>query len=342
MDRQGLLTLTDAGLYCPAGDFYVDPWLPVERAVITHAHADHAHRDCRHYLTSREGERVLRRRFPADANIRAVAYGEMLRHNGVTVSLHPAGHIRGSAQVRLEQHGETWAVSGDYKLQPDPTCTAFEPIRCHTFVSESTFGLPIYRWPEPDQVFAEINGWWNANRSAGKTTVLYAYALGKAQRLLAGIDTSCGPIFTHGAVERMNEAYREDGARLPSTIHVAAADRKTDWSASLVLAPPSAHGTPWLRRFGAISTGFASGWMRIRGTRRRRAIDRGFVLSDHADWPALLETIRATQAERIWVTHGYTAALVRWFNEHGRCAEVVPTRFEGEIDDTTDNPRANE
>jgi putative mRNA 3-end processing factor len=337
-----LLQLTGNGLYCAAGDFYVDPWQPVAYAVVTHAHADHARRGSEHYLAARSGEHVLRRRLGTPVAIETVSYGEVRNRNGVQISLHPAGHILGSGQVRIEYQGEVWVVSGDYKLEPDPTCTPFESIRCHTFVTESTFGLPIYRWPAQTAIFADINAWWRANQEAGKASLLFGYALGKAQRLLAGVDSSLGPIYTHGAVENLNEAYRQSGVQLPVTSPVKEAAAGTDWSRALVVAPPSAHGTPWTRKFGSLSTAFASGWMRIRGTRRRRAVDRGFVLSDHADWPGLIQAIRASGAERIWVTHGYVAVMVRWLQEQGFDAAGLQTHFEGERDDAPDEAGAME
>lgn len=330
MPTQTLIQLTESGFYCSAGDFYIDPWQPVERAVITHAHADHARRGSRSYLTTQDGQRVLRTRMGPDAAIQAIPYGEVVSINGVDVSLHPAGHILGSAQVRVEHRGEVWALSGDYKTGPDTTCAPFEPVRCHTFVTEATFGLPIYRWQPQSEVFSEINAWWRANQAAGKASLLLGYSLGKAQRLLSGLDASIGPIFTHGAVERLTDDYRATGVRLPPTRYVGEAERGTPWKQAMIIAPPSAHGTPWMRKFGPISAGFASGWMRIRGARRRRAVDRGFVLSDHVDWPSLQETIGATGAERVWVTHGYTAVVARWLQEQGLDAYAVPTRFEGE------------
>jgi putative mRNA 3-end processing factor len=329
-----LLRTTDRGLYCEAGDFFVDPWAPVDRAVITHAHGDHARWGSRRYLGSREGERVLRTRLGPDAKVQSADFGEALDVRGVRVSLYPAGHILGSAQVRVEHRGEVWVVSGDYKTEPDATCTAFEPVRCHTFVTESTFGLPIYRWEPQAETFARIDAWWRRNQEAGKCSVLFGYALGKAQRLLAGVDPGIGPIFCHGAVERLNADYREGGVPLPPTAYAGSAPRGTDWSRALVVAPPSANGTPWMRRFGAVSTGFASGWMRIRGARRRRAVDRGFVLSDHVDWPSLLASVEATGAERVWVTHGYREPVVRWLRERGMEAQAVASRWEGEADDT--------
>jgi putative mRNA 3-end processing factor len=311
----------------------VDPWGAVDRAVVTHAHGDHIAWGCRSYLTSAEGLGVLRSRLPPEAQVSGLAWGETATLRGARLSFHPAGHILGSAQIRLEHVGEVWVVSGDYKTDPDPTTTAFEPVRCHTFVTESTFGLPIYRWPPQQDVLREINDWWRANQAAGKASLLYGYALGKAQRLIAGLDPAIGPIFTHGAVERMTAVYREAGVPLPPTRHAGTADRATDWSRAIVVAPPSADGSVWTRRFGPQSTAFASGWMLVRGTRRRRSLDRGFPLSDHVDWPALLAAIDATAAERVWVTHGFTGPVVRWLRERGLDAHAVHTRFEGEQDD---------
>ncbi len=333
-----ILEVNANGLYCARGDFYIDPWRPVERAIITHAHADHAWPGSGAYLTARRGAALLRGRVGDEAAIQAVEYGEVVSFAGVRVSLHPAGHILGSAQVRLESGGEIWAVSGDYKLEPDPTCAAFEPVACHTFVSESTFGLPIYRWPAEAEVLAEINNWWTANQQAGKASVLFAYSLGKAQRVLAGLDAEGGRIYTHGAVENFCRLYREAGIALALTTHAAAAPADTDWSRALIVAPPSANGTSWMRRFGQLSTGFVSGWMRIRGARRRRSLDRGFVLSDHADWAGILSAIRASGATRVWVTHGYRAPVVEWLKQQGLEAQAIETRFEGEQDETGGEP----
>lgn len=243
--------------------------------------------------------------------ISTVPYGETVQIKDASISFHPAGHILGSSQIRIESHGVVWVVSGDYKIAPDATCAEFEPLRCHGFVTEATFALPIYRWNPPEDIFAELNQWWQSNRAQGKASVLYAYALGKAQRVLSGIDATIGPIFTHGAVERITQIYRDSGFNLPQTQHALTAAKK-DFPGSLILAPPSASGSTWTRRFGDFSPAFASGWMQIRGARRRKAIDRGFVLSDHADWPGLLSAIRATNAETIWATHGQTQVLVRF------------------------------
>lgn len=329
-----LLTMTDRGLYCPAGDFYIDPWKAVDRAVITHAHSDHARWGMKRYLSSKEGEIPLRFRVGLEASIETVEYGEPILINGVRVSLHPAGHILGSSQVRVEHQGQIFVVSGDYKTEADPTCTPFEPVRCHTFITESTFGLPIYRWSPQSEIFDQINAWWRQNQAAGKSSVLMGYALGKSQRALAGVDASIGPIFLHGAVEKMTQSYRQTGIALPETNLVGIAGKGYDWSQALIIAPPSANGTPWVRRFGDHSTAFLSGWMAIRGARRRRAVDRGFVLSDHIDWPSLLTAIGETGAESVWVTHGYSAVVARYLEDQGLEARTVASAWEGEQDDS--------
>ena len=335
-----LVELAEDGLYCRAGGFYIDPWGAVERAVITHAHGDHAQAGCGRYLAAAPGHGLLRLRVGAGADIQSVAYGERVVHGGVTVSLHPAGHILGSAQVRLEREGEVWVVSGDYKLAPDPTCAAFEPVRCDTFISESTFGLPIYRWAPPSEVFADITAWWQSNVDAGKASLLLCYALGKAQRVLAGVESAIGPIYLHGAVERVTAAYRAAGVRMAATQRVDLSHRGGDWTRALIVAPPSAMNSAWARRFRPSSSGFASGWMRIRGARRRRAVDRGFVLSDHADWPGLLAAISATGASRVLVTHGRADTLVRYLREQGLDAQALATEFIGEGEEVAATPVA--
>lgn len=326
-----LLTVTDRGLFCEVGNFYIDPWKPVERALVTHAHGDHICRGCGVNVCSREGRDVLRMRLGPEAVIETLNYGETVFPNGVRVSFHPAGHIRGSSQIRVEHRGEVWCVSGDYKLAPDSTCSGFETVRCHTFITESTFGLPIYRWQPSEIVCGEVNRWWRANQEAGRTSVLFAYALGKAQRLIAGVDPDIGPIFCHGAVQGVNNVYRDTGVPLPATSLVTHERKRKEWNDALIVAPPSARGTPWLRRFGDISTSFASGWMTVRGARRRRSVDRGFTLSDHADWPDLHRAIRDTGATRVLVTHGSTAVMVRWLQEQGLEAASLRTRYEGEL-----------
>ena len=333
-----LLRVDADGIFCEPGGFHIDPWGAVPRALITHAHSDHARPGSGAYLCTGGSAAILRERFP-EAVTESIPYAERRQIGSVTVSFHPAGHVLGSAQIRVEHNGEVWVVSGDYKLAPDPTCAPFEPVRCHTFVTESTFGLPIYRWQEPAHVMADIAQWWRINREQGRCSVIFGYPVGKAQRLLAGLDPAAGPIVCHGAVERMNRVYRSAGVALPQTLYANDLQRAFDWTQAIVLAPPSAHGSPWTRRFGPISTAFASGWMRIRGTRRRKSIDRGFVLSDHADWPALLAAIAATEADSILVTHGYRTPLVRWLTEHEKQAAALETQYEGE---STESPANDE
>ncbi len=342
MSNEPLLDRTDRGFYCPPGGFYIDPWKPVDRAVVTHAHADHARRGSRRYLAAEGNEHILRRRMGPEPEIDVVPYGSVVAHRGVRISLHPAGHVLGSAQVRIEHRGRVAVVSGDYKTGSDPTCRAFDPVPCHLFVTECTFGLPVYRWPSQESVFEEINAWWRANRDAGIASLLFGYALGKSQRLLAGLEPEIGPIVAHGAVQALVEDYRKSGVRLPETEYATGRKGRGAWAGVLVVAPPHSHGSAWARRFGPASTAFASGWMRLRGTRRRRAVDRGFVLSDHVDWPSLLDAIRETGAETVWATHGYTTPVVRWLRERGIDASAVSTRFEGETDDADASAEASE
>ena len=335
-----LVVVTRDGLYCPPGRFHIDPWRPVDRAIVTHAHGDHARAGSHRYLSAAPAAHVLGVRLPG-ATIDTLPYGERVVHDGVVVSLHPAGHVLGSAQVRIEHRGEVWVVSGDYKLDVDRTCAPFEAVRCHAFVTESTFGLPIYRWSDAAETMSDIAAWWRDNAAAGRASLLYCYAFGKAQRIAAGLAdcgaTDVGPILCHGAIEPLNAAYRASGVSLPATSRVVDVD-KAALGRALVLAPPSASGTPWLRRFGDFSDAFASGWMRVRGARRRRALDRGFVLSDHADWPGLNAAVEATGATRVIVTHGQVPTMVRWLAERGLCAEAFETEFadEGEPDVAAD------
>lgn len=321
-----LVVARPQGLYCVPGDFYIDPWQPVERAVLTHAHGDHARAGHRHYLAAAPGAAIVRRRL-GDIALDTLRYGETIEHNGVRLAFVPAGHILGSAQVRLEYRGEVWVISGDYKLQPDGTCAPFEPVRCDVFITESTFGLPIYRWRPAAEIFAQMQQWWAANAEAGRASVLFCYALGKAQRILHALDAATGPIVCHGAIEPLNALYAEQGIGLAPSVNVAAIGDRAALRRALVLAPPSARNTPWLKRFGTHSDAFASGWMQVRGPRRRRGVDAGFVLSDHADWPGLLDAIAATGAQRVLVTHGQVHVLVRWLQEHGIDAAALATEY---------------
>lgn len=329
MSRDPVLRFTDRGIHCPAGGFHIDPWRPVDRALITHGHADHARPGHAAYLATDIAAPVLRHRL-GDIALTTLSYGETLTIGAARVSFHPAGHVPGSAQIRVEVAGEVWVVSGDYKTEADGLSAPFAPLRCHAFVSECTFGLPVFAWAPQAEVMAEINAWWAANAAAGRPSVLAAYALGKAQRLLAGLDPNIGPILTHGAVEATNRVLRAQGLALPETAQVADGVDGRSHPGALVLAPPSALGGPWLQRFPGAETAFASGWMRLRGVRRRRAAGRGFVISDHADWAGLNAAIAATGAERVFVTHGYTDTFARWLCAKGYDAAAVTTDFGGD------------
>ena len=325
-----LLEINPNGLYCPAGDFYIDPWRQVSHAVITHAHADHARPGSDRYLCASPGKHVLRTRMGNNATINTVKYGEHFSVHGVDVSLHPAGHLLGSSQVRVHHQGVTWVVTGDYKLQQDSTCECFESVPCDVFVTESTFGLPVYRWPEPATVANEINTWWRANADSGRTSVLLSYALGKAQRVASLLDPSIGPIYGHGAVMKLVEAYRASGVRLPPIDRIPPRSRKIGGGRGIVIAPPSAAATSWINRFGETSIAMVSGWMLLRGVRRRRGFPQGFILSDHVDYPDLMQAVKASGAQRVLVTHGFTDIVARLLTERGYQAEILPTRFIGE------------
>jgi putative mRNA 3-end processing factor len=325
-----VLRETADGLFCPGGGFFIDPWQPVDRALITHAHGDHARPGSVAYLCTPETAVLLRRRLGPDVVVETVEYGSRIRLGDVTVSFHPAGHVLGSAQIRIEGTEGVWVVSGDYKRAADPTCAPFEPVPCDTFITESTFGLPIYRWDDTATVVRDILAWWDGNREAGRTSVIFCYTLGKAQRLLAELAALTDrPVHVHGMMLGMIEAYREAGVRLPDVKHVTDVKGRA-LAGELVLAPLSARGTPWMRRLGAHADAFASGLMRVRGVRRQRAYDRGFVISDHADWPALLRTVAESGARRVLATHGHAEPFARYLQEHGIDAGIIRTAWEGE------------
>ncbi|WP_428390120.1 ligase-associated DNA damage response exonuclease [Mucisphaera sp.] len=321
------------------GGFHIDPWRPVKNAVITHGHSDHARRGSSLYIATPQSAPILRHRLGKDINLREVPYGETFTLNGMQVSLHPAGHLLGSAQVRVEHEGQVWVVTGDYKRAPDPTCDPFEVVPCDVLISECTFGLPIYQWPDPAEVINDINDWWRHCQTNNRTAILTAYSLGKAQRLLASIDATIGPIGLHGAIAPLCQVYRDAGIHLPEWVKVDRTNAKQLKGQALVIAPPSALGTPWPKQLAPVSAASASGWMRVRGRRRREALDRGFVLSDHADWPALIRTFKETGAKRIGLTHGATEALQRYLIEvEGLDAYSIDTSYVGEGADeaTTD------
>jgi len=328
-----LIERTAEGLYCRAADAWVDPWRPVPRALITHAHADHARPGCGEYWAVASSEGVLRQRLGKDITLHPVQYGEEHWLGQCRVSFHSAGHVLGSAQIRLECDGEVWVVSGDYKRDEDPSCTPFEPVSCDVLITEATFGMPIYRWQKGSAVAEQIRDWWHGDQD--RPSVLFWCAFGKAQRLLAEL-RSIGvedEVLLHGAVETVTRHYRDAKVPMTPSRPVSELPRSDALAGRLVLAPPSAHRSSCMRRCKAPQTAFASGWMAVRGARRRRGYERGFVLSDHADWPGLIQTVRESGARKVYVTHGQSDVLARYLREmEGIDAEPLDTLFEGESD----------
>lgn len=330
-----MIEFTDMGLYCPAGGFYIDPWKPVERAVITHAHSDHARAGSGAYLCHRLTVPLLELRLGqgvegmagGSGRYQGVEWGETIDMNGVRVSLHPAGHIIGSSQVRVEYQGRVWVVSGDYKTEDDGISGAFEPVRCDVFVTESTFGLPIYHWKPQAEIYTSIREWVAENRGLGMTSVLIAYSLGKAQRLLTCLEPLGMTVFVHGAIWNVHQALVNAGVSLPSVVRVEPEMPREIFRGQVVIAPSGAEELPWMRRFQPYSVGICSGWMQVRGNVRRRNADAGFALSDHADWNGLLGAVRATGAEKVYVTHGFQAALSRYLSEGGISAAEIKTEY---------------
>jgi putative mRNA 3-end processing factor len=323
-----LLIHTPKGLYCRAGDFHVDPSRAVDTALITHAHSDHARRGAKRYFCVQSCEGLLRERLGAKINVTPVRYGEKFDLGEARISFHPAGHILGSAQVRIEAGGEVWVVSGDYKRDPDPTCEPFEPIACDVFVTEATFGLPMYRWENPEKLGSEIHDWWMRNAADGINSILFAYSLGKAQRVLAELAPFADrPVLVHPSMVGINECYLREGVRLAPFRPIASVPEDERTLGELILAPPQCFGTRDLLRFGKFRTGFASGWMQGSGFRR---YDRGFPLSDHADWPSLLRTIEETGARAVYVAHRDDHVLVRHLKDRGLKAGLVTALSEVE------------
>lgn len=323
-----LLVFNQKGIYCEVADVYIDPWKPVKKAIISHGHADHSRWGHQQYITHHSNVAIIKHRL-GDITVAGKEWNETFTINGVKFSLHPAGHIIGSSQIRVEYKGEVWVFTGDYKTEDDGLAVPYEVVKCHTFITECTFGLPAFKWVPQEQVFNDINTWWQQNREDGKTSVLFGYSLGKAQRILKHLDTSIGQIYTHGAVENMTEVIRSI-ADLPPTHKVTRDTKKEEIKGNIVIAPPSAHGSTWIKKMVPYVTASASGWMTFRGARRRRAIDKGFVLSDHCDWQGLLTSIKATGAEKIICTHGYTDIFSRFLAEQGYDARTEQTQYEEE------------
>jgi putative mRNA 3-end processing factor len=327
METTSLVRLTDKGLFCESGGFYIDPIKSVDKALITHAHSDHARPGSLSYLTVKQGELLLKHRLGERINLQTISYGQEISLNGVKVSFHPAGHILGSSQIRIEYKGEIWVISGDYKLESDCTCKTFVPLKCNTYITESTFALPVYKWSPQQEILDDINSWWRNNKNSGTTSIILGYTLGKTQRIIAGLDYSIGPIYTHPAVENINKCYRDSGVKLPPTKKLNEIIDADDSSGAMVIAPPSIDSAELSNKFHKYSSAFASGWMLTRKNRKRSLFDRGFPLSDHADWDDLIKSIKETGAERILVTHGFSSILVKWLRENGFNADVLHTHM---------------
>ena len=334
-----LLQFNEKGIYCAAAKVYLDPWKPVDKAIISHGHADHSRYGHKQYITQHTNVPIIKHRL-GDIEVSGKEFGESFTINNVEFSFHPAGHIIGSSQIRVEHKGEVWVFTGDYKTEDDGISVPYEPIRCDTFITECTFGLPAFKWIPQAQVMNDINQWWAQNQAEGRTSVLFGYSLGKAQRLIKHLDTDLGKIYTHGAVENMNEVVRTL-VDLPPTERITKETKKEELKGNIVVAPPSAHGSPWLRKMVPYVTASASGWMTFRGARRRRAIDKGFVLSDHCDWQGLLQSIKETGAHKIICTHGYTDIFSRFLREQGYDARTEQTQYE-EDEDGTQKDKENE
>jgi putative mRNA 3-end processing factor len=327
-----LITVRPEGLYCEAGDFFIDPWRPVETALITHAHSDHARSGSQRYIATAISAGILKKRLGENLALQGVAYGEKLKLGNTWVSFHSAGHVLGSAQIRVESGDEVWVVSGDYKRCADPSCAPFEVVPCTTFITEATFGLPIYRWQPGAETAQQIYQWWQGDPD--RASILFCYAFGKAQRILSELtQLTDRPVYVHGAIQALTEVYRQAGVQMLPTIPTSEMPRSYSYRGDLVLSPPSGHRSTWMKRFERPQTAFASGWMAVRGARRRRGYERGFVLSDHADWPSLIQTIQQTQAETVYVTHGQSDILSRYLQEVCQMnAMPLETLFEGEAD----------
>ncbi len=325
--REPLLQFTPRGIFCPKGNFYIDPWKPVEKALITHAHGDHARSGSQHYLAHHDTCALIKTRL-GETNLQGIRYNEPVNIQGIKVSFHPAGHVAGSSQIRVEHKGEVWVASGDYKLERDPVARSFEPVKCDVFITESTFGLPIYNWTDPETIRENMNQWCASNINAGLNSVLFGYSLGKAQRISEFIDRSLGEVVVHGAIYNIHQTLISCGYDLKP---VTRYDPNRKYSTCIIILPPSAAGATWMRKFNPYRTADASGWMALRGIRRRKSVDKGFVLSDHADWNSLLTTIKETGAHKIFVTHGYTSQFAAYLKELGYDAEEVKTAYGEEL-----------
>lgn len=326
LKSQMFLKFTNKGIYCVPGKFYIDPWQPVDLAIITHGHADHARSGMKKYLCHHFTQPILYSRIGHFIDCQSVGYGEVVVINGVKVSLHPAGHIIGSAQIKMEYKGYVIVISGDYKIQDDGLSTPFEPIKCHEFITESTFGLPIYNWSSIADQEKQLQNWVEHNRAYGKTSVFIGYSLGKSQRLMKALD-GMGELYVHHSIAKVNEAYKSVGIKLPDYKVVDLREDKKHLNGKIVLLPPALVDNPATKKIPNMAYAICSGWMQIRGAKRWRSADAGFAISDHADWQGLLSAIKSTEAEKVYVTHGKTAVFAKYLNEMGTWADEVKTQY---------------
>ena len=324
-----LLELTPKGLYCSQADIYIDPTRKVDRAIVTHAHADHARPGIGSYLSCVKGESALRHRLGKAIKLQTCAFGESTSINGVNFSLHPAGHIVGSSQVRVEYKGEVWVVTGDYKIEDDGLSQAYESIKCNVLITESTFALPIYEWPDQYEVVDDIFDWWDCNAKQGKTSVVLTYSLGKAQRILYQLRENDKPMYAHRTIVKTNSALRKDFPQLPQVPDIEKVRSRQDIKGSLVLVPPGLSDHTVFRKMSPFSVGVISGWMAVPGTRRNRMMDRSFTMSDHADWKGLVKAVENSEAEQVYVMHGFKKPFVRWLNENGVKADDISSLRKG-------------
>jgi putative mRNA 3-end processing factor len=335
-----LITFTNKGLYCPLANLYIDPWRPVQNAIITHGHSDHACAGSTNYLCHTKTAPILNLRL-GKHNYKTMPWGQSITINGVKISMHPAGHIIGSSQIRLEHNGEVWVFSGDYKTENDGISGAFEPITCHNFITESTFGLPIYNWLPQAAIYNQIQQWVLQCFANNKNAIIIAYSLGKAQRVIEAVAAITQNIYAHGAVYNMQQTLIEAGEKLQPVNKITLQETKSQLKNAVIIAPPGAEGTTWLKKLMPYSLAICSGWMQVRGNARRRNADQAFVLSDHADWTGLLQAVKATQAQNIYVTHGFTASFSKYLNELGLHAQEIKTNYGTDEDATQQNAVVN-
>lgn len=324
-----LFSSTPEGIYCPAGNFYLDPWMPVDYAVITHGHADHARPGMGKYLCHKHSIPILKLRIGNDINIQGLDYGEPLNINGVTLSLHPAGHITGSAQVRIEYKGNVLVYTGDYKIQDDGLSAPFELVKCHELITESTFALPVYNWLPVEEMEQKIQQWVLSNKEQAMTSVLVGYSLGKAQRIMKAVQ-GIGKIYVHSSIGKTNEAMTSVGIKLPAYEVLDFTGNMKPVRGEIVVVPPALMDSNMIRRVPDRLVAYCSGWMQVRGARRWRAADAGFAISDHADWKGLTDVVKNSGAEKVYITHGQVDVFSKYLNETGINAVPLQTRFGNE------------